>query len=74
MHVDADLTGAVAIVVGSEAEGLSDAWRGPGVEAVRIPMTGRADSLNVSATAAVLLYEAWRQRRPGSSAASAQSG
>jgi RNA methyltransferase, TrmH family len=73
LHVDADLTGAVAIVLGSEAEGLSDAWRGTGVEAVRIPMTGRADSLNVSVTAAVLLYEAWRQRRRGSSVASAQS-
>lgn len=77
LHVDADLTGPVAIVLGSEADGLSEAWRGPKVEAVRIPMAGRADSLNVSVTAAVLLYEAWRQRRRGSSGAprgSAQSG
>ena len=66
LHVDADLTGPVAIVLGSEAEGLSATWRGPGVEAVRLPMAGVADSLNVSATAAVLLYEAWRQRRSGS--------
>ncbi len=63
LHVDADLTGSVAIVLGSEAEGLSDAWRTPGVEAVRLPMAGVADSLNVSVAAAVLLYEAWRQRR-----------
>ena len=61
--MDADLRGPVAIVLGSEAEGLSDAWRAPDVEAVRLPMTASADSLNVSAAAAVLLYEAWRQRR-----------
>jgi RNA methyltransferase, TrmH family len=65
LHVDADLTGPVAIVLGSEANGLSDAWRGPDVQGVRLPMLGGADSLNVSAAAAVLLYEAWRQRRSG---------
>ena len=63
LHVDADLTGPVALVLGSEADGLSDAWRGPDVEGVRLPMLGVADSLNVSAAGAVLLYEAWRQRR-----------
>jgi RNA methyltransferase, TrmH family len=63
LHVDADLTGAVAIVLGSEADGLSETWRQPGIEGVRLPMLGAADSLNVSAAAAVLLYEAWRQRR-----------
>jgi RNA methyltransferase, TrmH family len=67
LHVDADLTGPVALVLGSEAAGLSDAWRAPDVEAVRLPMGGVADSLNVSVAAAVLLYEAWRQRRAGSS-------
>lgn len=65
LYVEADLTGPIAIVLGSEAEGLSDAWRGPGLEAVRLPMAGVADSLNVSAAAAVLLYEAWRQRHAG---------
>ena len=66
LHVDADLTGPLAIVLGSEAVGLSEAWRGPDVVGVRLPMLGAADSLNVSAAAAVLLYEAWRQRRaPG---------
>ncbi|HYK95262.1 MAG TPA: TrmH family RNA methyltransferase [Candidatus Dormibacteraeota bacterium] len=63
LHVDADLTGAVAVVLGSEAEGLSEMWRSPAVEGIRLPMLGAADSLNVSAAAAVLLYEAWRQRR-----------
>jgi RNA methyltransferase, TrmH family len=62
LHVEADLTGPLAIVLGSEAHGLSDAWQGPDVPAVRLPMLGSADSLNVSAAAAVLLYEAWRQR------------
>ena len=62
LHVEADLRGRLAIVLGSEATGLSDAWRTPDVEAVRLPMAGVADSLNVSTAAAVLLYEAWRQR------------
>jgi RNA methyltransferase, TrmH family len=57
-----DLTGAVAILLGSEARGLTDAWAGPDVVPVRLPMAGIADSLNVSIAAAVLLYEARRQR------------
>lgn len=65
LHVEEDLRGSVALVLGSEAEGLSDAWRGEDVEGIRLPMLGIADSLNVSAAAAVLLYEAWRQRRGG---------
>lgn len=68
LHVDADLTGPVAIVLGSEAGGLSEAWAGSDIRAVRLPMLGAADSLNVSAAAAVLLYEAWRQRRAAGSA------
>jgi len=54
-----------AIVLGNEAEGLSDLWRAPDVTAVHLPMLGAADSLNVSATAAVLFYEALRQRQAG---------
>ncbi|MFN8521063.1 MAG: RNA methyltransferase [Chloroflexota bacterium] len=61
-YTDTDLTGALAIVLGSEAAGLSDAWRADAVDAVRIPMLGIADSLNVSVTAAILAYEARRQR------------
>jgi RNA methyltransferase, TrmH family len=57
-----DFTRPCAIVLGSEAMGLSDAWSGALVTAIRIPMLGKANSLNVSATAAVLFYEAQRQR------------
>jgi TrmH family RNA methyltransferase len=52
----------VAIVLGSEAHGLAGTWSGPGTQAVSLPMLGIADSLNVSAAAAILLYEARRQR------------
>ncbi len=61
-YTEADLTGPLALVVGAEVEGLSDTWNASGVEAVRIPMLGAADSLNVSVSAAILLYEARRQR------------
>lgn len=61
-YTGVDMTGPTAIVLGSESAGLSDAWRGPGVVAVRLPMRGAADSLNVSSAAAVLFYEARRQR------------
>lgn len=61
-YTDADLGGPVALVFGTEADGLSDDWRGTGTDAVRIPMLGIADSLNVSVSAAILLYEARRQR------------
>lgn len=64
-YTDADFTGPVAIVLGSEAEGLGDAWAGSDVTAVRVPMLGVADSLNVSATAAILFFEARRQRGTG---------
>ena len=62
LYTETDLSGGVAIVLGSEAAGLSDAWRGENVKEVRLPMHGMADSLNVSTTAAVLFYEALRQR------------
>ncbi len=61
-YADVDLTGPVALVVGAEAEGLGDAWSAGDVVAVRLPMLGVADSLNVSVTAAILFYEARRQR------------
>ena len=61
-YTDADLTGGVAIVMGSEAEGLSTIWRDADSIPVHIPMRGVADSLNVSASAAILFYEALRQR------------
>jgi len=55
-------TGTTAILLGSEAHGLSDLWQGDDVTAIKLPMLGRVDSLNLSATAAVLFYEALRQR------------
>jgi RNA methyltransferase, TrmH family len=62
----ADFRGGAAIVLGSEAAGLSNLWRGDDVTPVKLPMLGQVDSLNLSATAAVLFYEALRQRRtPG---------
>jgi TrmH family RNA methyltransferase len=62
-YTDVDYRGSVAIALGSEARGLSDAWGELAAASVRVPMLGVADSLNVSATAAVLFYEALRQRR-----------
>jgi TrmH family RNA methyltransferase len=61
-YTEADFRGPAAIVLGSEAHGLSAVWSEPDVTAVRVPMAGAADSLNVSAAAAVLFYEARRQR------------
>lgn len=60
---DTDLTGAVALVVGAEDEGLSQRARALADETARIPQSPHAvDSLNVSVAAAVLLFEATRQR------------
>lgn len=56
------MTDSVVIVLGSEEQGLSEFWIKHADRKVRIPMYGRADSLNVSATAAILLYEILRQR------------
>jgi TrmH family RNA methyltransferase len=61
-YTAADLRGPLAVVLGSEAEGLSEIWRSAGVTAIAIPMAGIADSLNVSVAAAVVLFEAVRQR------------
>ena len=62
-YTEADYRGPAAIVLGSEARGLTDAWVADQVTTVGLPMLGSADSLNVSATAAVLFYEALRQRK-----------
>jgi TrmH family RNA methyltransferase len=61
-HHDADLTGATAIVVGSEQYGLSEAWLAAADQRVVIPMPGAVDSLNAATAAAVVLFEALRQR------------
>jgi TrmH family RNA methyltransferase len=62
-YTDVDFRGRAAIVVGSEARGLSARWRGDNIKSIRLPLLGSVDSLNLSATAAVLFYEAVRQRR-----------
>ena len=59
---DQPLDGPVAIVLGNEANGLTEAWRDDRFQPVKLPMNGIADSLNVSATASVMLYESMRQR------------
>lgn len=63
---DVNLRGPVAIVMGTEHQGLGEAWLHQADMQVKIPMQGQADSLNVSVTAALILYEAKRQRQPGS--------
>ena len=62
LYYEVDLTRPTAVVLGSEAAGLDDQWRSLGERSVRLPMFGIADSLNVSATAAVIFYEVLRQR------------
>jgi K+-sensing histidine kinase KdpD len=61
----ADLTSPVAFVFGNEAHGLSDAARGAADQTVRIPIEGRAESLNLAAAATVCLFEWARRRRRG---------
>ncbi len=64
-YYDTDMTGATALVMGTESTGLTQAWRDSADAHIKIPMLGRLDSLNVSVSAAVLLYEAVRQRKGG---------
>jgi len=59
---EADLRGPAAIVMGTEAVGLSQEWVGSSFQNIIIPMHGTADSLNVSTTAAIVVFEALRQR------------
>ena len=61
-YYDTDMRGGTAIVMGTEATGLSPEWRQAADAHIKIPMLGRLDSLNVSVSAAILLYEAVRQR------------
>lgn len=62
IYTQLDLRGTLAIVLGSEQKGLSDFWIKKADQSVKIPMQGRADSLNVSTTAAIVIFEALRQR------------
>lgn len=62
LYYDTPMTAGTAIVMGTEATGLTDQWRQAADAHISIPMLGQLDSLNVSVSAAILLYEAVRQR------------
>jgi len=57
-----DYTAPSALVVGTEATGLTDEWRSASTKNIIIPMQGAIDSMNVSVAAAILIFEAKRQR------------
>lgn len=63
LYYDTDMTHGTAIVMGTEATGLTNSWRDAADAHIRIPMLGNLDSLNVSVSAAILLFEAVRQRQ-----------
>ena len=62
-YYDVNMRKGTAIVMGTEATGLTNPWRQAASAHIRIPMLGRLDSLNVSVSAAILLFEAVRQRQ-----------
>ena len=62
LYYDVDMRRGTALVMGTESTGLTDQWRKAASAHIRIPMLGRLDSLNVSVSAAILLFEAVRQR------------
>lgn len=59
---ETDFTPPSAIIMGSEANGLSDQWLTQADHLVKVPMRGKIDSMNVSVTAAIVVFEAMRQR------------
>ena len=61
-YYDTDMRGGTALVMGTEATGLTELWRKAADAHIKIPMLGKLDSLNVSVSAAILLFEAVRQR------------
>lgn len=63
VYTDVDMTGPIAIVVGTEQVGLTELWMNNSDLPVRIPMLGKIDSLNVATATTILLYEAARQRK-----------
>jgi TrmH family RNA methyltransferase len=65
LYTDESMEGGVAILLGSEAFGLSETWLKAADQRVRIPMFGKVDSLNLSVSTALLLYEVVRQRGAG---------
>lgn len=63
LYYDTDMRRPTAIVMGTESTGLTPQWRAAADAHIRIPMLGLVDSLNVSVSAAILMYEAVRQRQ-----------
>ena len=63
LYYDVDMRRGTALVMGTEATGLTEQWRQAASAHIRIPMLGQLDSLNVSVSAAILLFEAVRQRQ-----------
>lgn len=63
LYYDTDMKTGTAIVIGAESSGLSDSWRKSADAHIKIPMSGTVDSLNASVSAAILLFEAVRQRK-----------
>lgn len=63
LYYEQDMTKGTAIVMGTESTGLTDIWRKAADAHIRIPMLGKLDSINVSVSAAILMYEAVRQRK-----------
>ncbi len=61
-YVECNFEGPAAIVVGTEASGLTEAWLQESDQNLIIPMQGEIDSMNVSVSAAILIFEAKRQR------------
>ncbi len=61
-YTDEDLKQPCALVMGAEAEGLTDKWLSSAYGQIKIPMSGKIDSLNVSTSCAILVFEAVRQR------------
>lgn len=61
-YTGSDLTGPSAIILGSEQDGLSDFWHKNADEKIKIPLLGQVNSLNVAVCAAIVVYEAVRQR------------
>ncbi len=63
LYYDTDMKRPTAIVMGTEATGLTTQWREAADRHIRIPMCGKLDSLNVSVSSAILMFEAVRQRQ-----------
>ena len=62
-YTEENYTKASALVVGTEATGLTQIWRDNATQNINIPMQGAIDSMNVSVAAAILIFEAKRQRK-----------